>query len=109
MSNKIQAPGYIENIDNFMVTESYSQCRFTGKNVPHIDPLKEIKAVREMLGVDGAIPLISREQASEILGTGQWDENFMKSLEEENLIPKEMILVENNTNTKNEKAIKNNK
>lgn len=109
LSNKIQAPGYIENIDNFMVTESYSQCRFTGKNVPHIDPLKEIKAVREMLGVDGAIPLISREQASEILGTGQWDENFMKSLEEENLIPKEMILVENNTNTKNEKAIKNNK
>jgi hypothetical protein len=99
LTNKIQAPGYIENIDNFMVTESYSQCRFTGKNVPHIDPLKEIKAVREMLGTDGAIPLISREQASEILGAGQWDENFMKSLEEEKLIPKQEIIADiNNTN-----------
>jgi Phage portal protein, lambda family len=107
LNNKIQAPGYIENIDNFMVTESYAQCRFMGKNVPHIDPLKEIKAVREMLGIDGAIPLISREQATEMLGAGQWDENFMKSLEEENLIPKEDLIVsKNKTNTSNEKTDK---
>lgn len=89
LTKKISAPGYIENIENFMVTESYSQCRFTGKNMPHIDPLKEIKAVREMLGVDDASPLISREQATEMLNAGQWDENFMKNLEEANLIPKE--------------------
>lgn len=89
LTKKIIAPGYIENIDNFMVTESYTQCRFTGKNMPHIDPLKEIKAVREMLGVDGADPLISREQATEMLNAGQWDENFMKYLEEENIIPKD--------------------
>lgn len=89
LTKKIEAPGYIENIDNFMVTESYTQCRFMGKNMPHIDPLKEIKAIREMLGVGGAVPLISREQATEMLGAGQWDENFMKSLEEANLIPKE--------------------
>ena len=90
-----------------MITESYSQCRFMGKNVPHIDPLKEIKAIREMLGIDGAIPLISREQASEMLGAGQWDENFMKSLEEEKIIPKEDLSVsKNNTNTSNEKAVK---
>lgn len=75
-----------------MVTESYTQCRFTGKNTPHIDPLKEIKAVREMLGVDGATPLISREQAVEMLNAGQWDENFMKNLEEENIIPKPIIV-----------------
>lgn len=107
LNNKIEAPGYIENIDNFMVTESYSQCRFMGKNVPHIDPLKEIKAIREMLGIDGAIPLISREQASEMLGAGQWDENFMKSLEEEKIIPKEDLSVsKNKTNTSNEKAVK---
>lgn len=91
LNKKIIAPNYIENIDNFMVTESYSQCRFTGKNMPHIDPLKEIKAVREMLGVNGATPLISREQAVEMLNAGQWDENFMKNLEEENIIPKEEI------------------
>jgi capsid protein len=87
LNNKIDAPGYIENIGNFMVTESYTQCRFTGKNMPHIDPLKEIKAVREMLGIDGATPLISREQAVEMLNAGQWDENFMKSLEEEGVFP----------------------
>ncbi|MFO0089979.1 MAG: phage portal protein [bacterium] len=92
LEKKIVAKGYIENIDNFMVTESYTQCRFTGKNMPHIDPLKEIKAVREMLGIDGAVPLISREQATEMLNAGQWDENFMKSLEEENIIPKEDLL-----------------
>lgn len=89
LTKKIVAKGYIENIENFMVTESYTQCRFTGKNMPHIDPLKEIKAVREMLGIDGAVPLISREQATEMLNAGQWDENFMKSLEEENIIPSE--------------------
>lgn len=89
LTNKVSAPGYIENRNNFMVTESYSQCRFTGKNMPHIDPLKEIKAVREMLGIDDKTPLISREQATEMLNAGQWDENFMKNLEEANIIPKE--------------------
>jgi capsid protein len=91
LNKKITAPGYIENITNFMVTESYTQCRFTGKNMPHIDPLKEIKAVREMLGIDGATPLISREQATEMLNAGQWDENFMKYMEEEGIIPEEEI------------------
>lgn len=92
LSKKIVAPGYLENMDNFMVIESYSQCRFMGKNMPHIDPLKEIKAIREMLGLDGAIPLISKEQATEMLGAGQWDENFMKGQEEDKLIPKEVLM-----------------
>jgi len=100
LTNKIKAKGYIENIENFMITESYSQCRFIGKNMPHIDPLKEIKAVREMLGIDGATPLISREQATEMLNSGQWDENFMKSLEEEKIIPKEVV-VDTSNETKN--------
>jgi hypothetical protein len=108
LTNKIKAKGYIENIDNFMVTESYAQCRFIGKNMPHIDPLKEIKAVREMLGIDGATPLISREQATEMLNAGQWDENFMKSLEEENIIPKEVV-VPSDTNPKQEANTKTQK
>lgn len=103
LSKKISAPGYLENINNPMVTESYSQCRFTGKNMPHIDPLKEIKAVREMLGLSDTTPLISREQATEMLGAGQWDENFLKNLEEANLIPKEMKEKDNPTKT-NENA-----
>ncbi len=92
LQDKINAPGFIENRDNFMVTESYAQCRFTGKNMPHIDPLKEVKAIREMLGIDGADPLISREQAVEMLNAGQWDENYLKYLEEENIIPKEKLV-----------------
>jgi capsid protein len=110
LTKKISAKGYIENQDNLMVTESYTQCRFMGKNMPHIDPLKEIKAVREMLGVDGATPLISREQASEILGTGEWSENFMKSLEEEKLIPVQEVIVDNSLNNKtNENKVNTNK
>jgi len=98
LTKKITAAGYLENMDNLMVTESYTQCRFTGKNMPHIDPLKEIKAIREMLGLNGAVPLISREQASEMLGVGSWDENFMKYLEEENIIPKEEVVDDTNDN-----------
>jgi hypothetical protein len=100
LTKKISAPGYLENIENIMVTESYSQCRFTGKNMPHIDPLKEIKAVREMLGLSDTTPLISREQATEMLGAGQWDENLLKNLEEANLIPKEMKEDVNSSKTK---------
>lgn len=32
-----------------MALEAYAQCRFTGKNMPHIDPLKEVKAISEAL------------------------------------------------------------
>jgi hypothetical protein len=68
--------------------------------MPHIDPLKEIKAVREMLGLSDTTPLISREQATEMLGAGQWDENLLKNLEEANLIPKEMKEDVNSSKTK---------
>lgn len=100
LKNKIEAPEFVNAIvtGNFMITDSYTQCRFTGKNMPHIDPLKEIKAIREMLGVDGAIALISREQATEMLGAGQWDENFMKNLEEEKIIPVQEPIVDNSSN-----------
>lgn len=89
LNNKIDAPSYINAVrsGNFMITESYSQCRFTGKNMPHIDPLKEIKAIRAALGEEGEDALISREQATEALGYGQWDKNFLKNLEEEKIIP----------------------
>lgn len=104
LTGKISAPGYLENQDNFMVTESYSKCRFIGKNMPHIDPLKEIKAIREMLGLSDTTPLISREQAVEMLNAGQWDENFLKYLEEENIIPKEMKEDSEEENTNSSKT-----
>lgn len=105
LRNKIEAPDFISSVvsGNFMVTESYSQCRFIGKNMPHIDPLKEIKAVREALGINGADPLISREQADEMLGYGNWYDNFMKNQEESKIIPKQVV-VDNNSSNSNTKT-----
>lgn len=85
LSGKISAPKYVESIlsGDFMVTDSYTQSRFTGQNTLHIDPLKEAKSIELLL----TLKLISREQATEMLGLGQWDENFLKSLEEDKIIP----------------------
>ncbi|MCM8906820.1 phage portal protein [Tenacibaculum finnmarkense] len=90
LNNKINAPGFIEalNTDDFMIIESYSACRFTGKKMPHIDPLKEVKAARLMLGDDNT-PLASREQVTEYLNLGDWFENFKKYLQEDENIPEE--------------------
>jgi len=96
LDNTIVAPGFLNalNKGNFMVIDAYSNARFFGKKMPHIDPLKEVKAVRAALGSDDTTALISRDQATEILGYGDWNENFSKSLEEETLIP----IVEDDTN-----------
>ena len=69
-----------------MVLESFYSCKFTGVNMPHIDPLKEVKAVREMLGdpENNIQPLISNEQADEMLNLGDWSENMKKYKEEKN-------------------------
>ena len=103
LRNKIDAPDYIKSINtgNFMALEAYAQCRFTGKNMPHIDPLKEVKAIREALLGN----LISREQATENLGYGSWEENFKKKLEEDKLIPEPKVETDNsNSNGKEEQA-----
>jgi len=98
LRNKIQAPGFIKALSNndFMVIDSYAQCRFIGKNMPHIDPLKEIKAIRAMLGDNDQTALISREQATENLNLGEWNANFTKNQEESKIIPKEEKPEENN-------------
>ncbi len=88
LKNKIQAPKFIKALyeNDFMVVDAYCQCRFIGKNMPHIDPLKEIKAIRAMLGDSDQTPLISREQATESLNSGEWSENYSKNLEESKII-----------------------
>ena len=57
-----------------MVTDSYTKARFTGVNMPHIDPVKEVKAVVEMLNND----LISCEAATERVQGGDYYENQEK-------------------------------
>lgn len=92
IANKIPAEGYLQGLidQNIMVVNSYTNAKFLGANMPHIDPLKEIKAVREMLGdmTKGIMPLISAEQATEILGLGDWIENYKKWEEEQKSLPK---------------------
>lgn len=102
LKNNISANGFIKALqdDNFMIVEAYTSCRFIGKNMPHIDPLKEIKAIREMLGSekDGITPLISHEQATEMLNQGDWNANYRKYLEEDKKIVKPEIPNQNGIN-----------
>lgn len=92
LTQKVQAPGFLEAqaSGDFMAVEAYFNARFTGKKMPHIDPLKEAKAIRSLLG-DDTTALISFEQAAEAMGSGDWMSNYKKHLEELKLVPKEPI------------------
>ena len=77
--NIIQAPGFIEAWakKQWMVINSYLFARFVGANVPHIDPMKEVQAIRLMLGTTAAaMPLTTLEAATEMLGAGGSFENM---------------------------------
>lgn len=85
LRGSINAPGFINasDVNDFMTIGAYTKCRFEGVNMPHIDPVKEVNAIRKMLGdkyVD--VPLISFDQATEQLNQGDWDENIKKFNEE---------------------------
>jgi capsid protein len=86
LKGKIKSPGFLkaslEN-DSFII-EAFCGSKFTGINMPHIDPLKEVKAIREMLGdqTKGQMPLINHDRASEQLNQGEWSDNFLKWKEE---------------------------
>jgi len=82
LKGKLKSPSLLKaylNNDEFVI-ECFSGSKFTGLNMPHIDPLKEVKAIREMLGdqMKGQLPLISHERASEELNQGEWYDNFTK-------------------------------
>lgn len=86
LKGNITAPGYLQakDDDNFMVVEAYTEASFLGINLPHIDPLKEVNAVRRMLGdrTKGEFPLISNDQATEMLNNGDFVEIVKKFMEE---------------------------
>ncbi len=87
LKNKIQAPGYLQAkaAGNNTVIESYRNSRFIGANIPHIDPLKEVKAIREKLGEMGKnYPLITAEAATEELNSGDNNSNVEQYAEELN-------------------------
>jgi capsid protein len=79
LKNLIRAAEYLRAwVDgNWMVMEAYVRARFVGASVPHIDPLKEVQAVREKLGSTGAaLPLTTLEAATEELDGGGSMENL---------------------------------
>jgi len=79
IQNVIQAPGFILAwmTDKWMIMRAYLRARFTGANVPHIDPLKEVQAVRLKLGSTAeAMPLTTLEEATEELDGGGSIENM---------------------------------
>ena len=85
MTMKISLPNYIKAYSekNIVAIDAYNQARWKGPTVPHIDPLKEVQAVRLMLGIQGeSLPLITMEEATDFLNTGDSDEN-MKQFKEE--------------------------
>lgn len=68
---KISAPGYLKAFseNNIIALAAYRRTRWVGDNVPEIDELKEVKAMREALGTSfDHVPLISMREASQNLG-----------------------------------------
>lgn len=85
LKNKIQAPGYViaRSQGDKIITDCYKVVRFIGANVPHIDPLKEVKAAREKLGKGfDYVPLDDLENVTESLGGGDSNENLEQCAEE---------------------------
>ena len=79
VNNRINAVGYLQALadGNWYVVEAYQFTRWVGASVPHIDPLKEVKAEREKLGSAGAhLPLTTVESATENLSSGDSDVNM---------------------------------
>ncbi len=95
LKNKVQAPGYLKAFagkDN-MTIGAYQSARWLGVGVPHIDPLKEVKAEREKLGALGVnLPLTTLEAATESLNGGESDSN-MHQFSEELKLSEELDLV----------------
>jgi capsid protein len=75
LSETIDAPGYRELLatQNEMGLAAYRNARWEGDTVPHIDPYKEVQAIRAMLPEDSAnFPLSTMEQAAGRLGHGDY-------------------------------------
>ncbi len=87
LKGKIQVDGYLKAIKskNILIIEAFRNSRWIGASVPHIDPIKEVKAERMKLG-DETTPLQSYEQTTENLGLGDWSQNIQKIEEEKKLI-----------------------
>ncbi len=113
LKGKVVAPKYLKSLkdNDEMTLAAYRNARFTGANVPHIDPLKEVNAERAKLG-KGAdhMPLTTLEKATEVLNGGDAHANmidYSREMEEAERLKIEKIQSAynrsrgNNTDTEN--------
>jgi len=85
LRGELNAPGFITACDNndFMTIGAYTKAKFEGVNMPHIDPVKEVNAIRKMLGDKYKdVPLISLSKATLELNQGDWWLNYSEFEEE---------------------------
>ncbi len=67
-SGYVKAPGYLKALldKNEMILSAYRHARWKGVDVPHIDPVKEINAIRLKLGKAlDSFPITTLEKAAE--------------------------------------------
>lgn len=80
---KLNAPGYLTAMvqkDEDML-QAFRACDFIGANMPHVDPVKEVKAERMKIG-DDVTPLTTMEKATRNLGEGDWWQNIENAKQE---------------------------
>lgn len=85
LTNDLDIPDFLKALleKNETIIEAYLNSRFIGPNIPHIDPLKEVKAERAKLGDTGKdIPLTTAEKSTEALNEGDYWSNIDKYKEE---------------------------
>lgn len=78
LANRVSAPGYVKALgsDDYYVLDAYRVAQWLGANVPHIDPVKEVRAEREKLGpLFDYVPLATVEKATYALNGGDYWEN----------------------------------
>jgi capsid protein len=96
LAGTISAPGYLGLMRTKSTAyEAYQFCRFTGENIPHIDPLKEVQAERAKLG-DQNTPLTTFEAATEAVNGGDYSANAAQYKREKELAEKLGIIKEEN-------------
>jgi len=90
LKDKISLQGYKVAIfkNDHEILDSYRNARWTGASVPHIDPLKEVKAERLKLGTSADhLPLTTVEMATENVKGGDSSSNMEQFITESAKIP----------------------
>jgi hypothetical protein len=85
-TGQISAPWYREALERGGIAhEAADKNRFMGKSVPHVDPEKEARAERVLLGdAQDNIPLTTLSDSTERLGRGDYEVNIEKATQDFN-------------------------